>query len=244
MPARCNASKLLPKIFGGWLVCSGLMPAPSVAMMRGPDFDFSTPPPWSDANPDPIIVAPPGTTPSNPFLPPQPTAPRQPWIFAPVVVTNPSSVLWFDPEVAIGYIYNVQPAVDTPLFDQFTAPALPFNIDYQLFSTGGSTCSSNPDDYSSLIATITPNTVQDFSPLACFAIKGIDERNALDPLNTLAFNAGISFDKTGTVTVTQTPIPSPGPLPALGVGAALAWSRGLRRRVGKARSGHGARTTI
>jgi hypothetical protein len=137
--------------------------SPQFCNDEGSEFCFSPLLPWSNANPAPIIMAPPGTTPLNPFLP-------------------------------------------------------------------------------SLMATITPNVTQDFSPLACFAIKGIDERNALDPLDPLAFNAGISFDKTGTVTVTQAPIPSPSPLPALGVGAALAWSRGLRRRVGKARSGHGALT--
>jgi hypothetical protein len=56
----------------------------------------------------------------------------------------------------------------------------------------------------------------------------------LDPLNTLAFVAGIGFDRTGTVNVTQTPIPTPGPLPLAGAGMAYGWARGLRRRLGQA----------
>lgn len=69
------------------------------------------------------------------------------------------------------------------------------------------------------------------TPLACFAIKGISAQNALDPLNTTAFVAGISFDKAGSVTVSQTPIPTPGPLPLAGAGMAYGWVRGLRRRL-------------
>jgi hypothetical protein len=62
--------------------------------------------------------------------------------------------------------------------------------------------------------------------------------NMLDPTNTLAFNAGFTFDSTGTVSVTQTPITEfvdpasvPGPLPLFGVGAAFAYSRKLRNRI-------------
>ena len=63
----------------------------------------------------------------------------------------------------------------------------------------------------------------------------------LDPTDTMAFVAGVTFDSTGTASVTQTPIVQfvdpgsgdsvPGPLPLLGFGAAFAYSRKLRNRI-------------
>jgi hypothetical protein len=60
----------------------------------------------------------------------------------------------------------------------------------------------------------------------------------LDPTDTMAFVAGVTFDSMGTVSVTQTPITQfvdpasvPGPLPLFGVGAAFAYSRKLRNRI-------------
>ena len=176
-------------------------------------------------------LPPPGTDPINPFLPSPPQGISEPWVFDPVVVNDPGQVWWFDPEVSIGYIYNVADPLG-PLFDQYTAPDLPFNDTYELLSSGGAACGTNPEDFTTSLATITQNVPYDFTtPLACFAIKGISEQNALDPLNTTAFVAGISFDKAGTVTVSQTPIPTPGPLPLAGAGMAYGWARGLRRRL-------------
>jgi hypothetical protein len=177
------------------------------------------------------LLPPPGTDPANPFLPSPPQGISEPWVFDPVVVNDPGQVWWFDPEVSIGYIYNVADPLG-PLFDQYTAPDLPFNDTYELLSSGGGACGTNPEDFTTSLATITQNVPYDFTtPLACFAIKGISEQNALDPLNTTAFVAGISFDKAGTVTVSQTPIPTPGPLPLAGAGMAYGWARGLRRRL-------------
>jgi hypothetical protein len=183
------------------------------------------------------ILPPEGTSPVNPFLPPPPQRQDEPWVFPPVVVTDPGQVWWYDPDVAIGYIYQVTDPAG-PLFDQYTAPDLPFNDTYELLSSGGNACSGNPEDFTTSLATITQNVPYDFTtPLACFAIKGISEQNALDPLNTTAFVAGISFDRTGTVSVTQTPIPTPGPLPLTGAGVAYSWARGLRRRLNAASGG-------
>ncbi|MFM7549054.1 MAG: hypothetical protein ACKO8I_09300 [Cyanobacteriota bacterium] len=177
-------------------------------------------------------LPPAGTNPSEPLLPPRrPLLPNESWRFPPLWVGSPVGVFWLDPEFAIGYIYNVEDP-SGPLFDQFIAPDLPFNDQYELFSSGGSACSSNPDDFATPLATIAQDVPFHFtSPLACFAIKGINEKNALDPLNTLAFLAGVSFDRTGVVNVSQTPIPTPGPLPMAGAGMAYGWMRQLRRRL-------------
>jgi hypothetical protein len=189
-------------------------------------------------------LPPEGTNPANPWMPDPPQTINQPWVFPPVVVTDPNEIRWFDPEVAIGYIYNVADP-SGPLFDQYIAPDLPFNDTYELLSSGGSACSTDPADFTTPLATITQNVLFDLpSPLACFAIKGISEQNALDPLNTLAFVAGIGFDRTGTVSVTQTPIPTPGPLPLAGAGMAYGWARGLRRRLSQAATLKGASSRL
>lgn len=173
-----------------------------------------------------------GTSSLNPWMPPViPSRDDEPWIFPPTVVDNPDRIWWYDPEVAIGYVYNVADPLG-PLFDQYVAPDLPYNDTYELLSSGGSACSTNPEDFTTVLDTITQNVPYTFTtPLACFAIKGISEQNALDPLNTSAFVGGISFNKTGTVTVSQTPIPTPGPLPLAGAGMAYGWARRLRRRL-------------
>lgn len=177
----------------------------------------------------------PGSSPGNPLLPAPPPSANSPWIFPPVTISDPNDVIWFDPEVAIGYIFNISD-LSGPLFDQFTAPDLLFNDTYQLLGTSSSSCSVDPSDYNSPIATITQGIAYDFTtPIPCFAVKGIDPANALDPLNTQAFVSGISFNKTGSVSVTQTPIPTPGPLSLLGVAAMFHRARVLRSRVRSAK---------
>ncbi|MEB3169598.1 MAG: choice-of-anchor L domain-containing protein [Synechococcaceae cyanobacterium] len=186
----------------------------------------------------------PGGSPDNPLLPVPPANTNSTWVFPAFTVFDPGFVWWIDPEIATGYVYNV---TGGPLFDQFTAPDLPFNDTYQLFSSSlpGGACSTNGADFATPLGMglVTQQIPYDFpTPLPCFAIKGISIENALDPLNTSAFLAGVSFDATGTANVTQTPIntfgPSdvPGPLPILGAGAAFGWAKRLRSRVSR-RSG-------
>jgi hypothetical protein len=181
----------------------------------------------------------PGGSPENPLIPPPPASPQEPWVFPPILVT-PGQTFWFDPLVSIGYIINIASSSAPTLFDSFTAPVLPFNgvsSPYQLYSDGGA-CSSNADNYTTLIGSATPGVLFDFSTnLTCFAIKGISEENLLDPINTNAFIWGASFTDPATINVTQLPItkdynPStssvPAPLPILGGAAVLGSLRRLR----------------
>jgi len=181
----------------------------------------------------------PGGSPENPLIPPPPASPQEPWVFPPILVT-PGQTFWFDPLVSIGYIINIASSSAPTLFDSFTAPVLPFNgvsTPYQLYSDGGA-CSSNADNYTTLIGSATPGVLFDFSTnLTCFAIKGISEENLLDPINTNAFIWGASFTDPATINVTQLPItkdynPStssvPAPLPILGGAAVLGSLRRLR----------------
>ena len=182
----------------------------------------------------------PGGSPENPLIPPPPATPQDPWVFPPVLVT-PGQTFWFDPLVSIGYIFNIASSSATTLFDSFTPPILPFNdasTPYQLYSDGGA-CSTNPDNYSTLIGSATPGLLFDFTTdLTCFAIKGISEENLLDPINTNAFVWGATFTAQATVNVTQLPITTdfnppasssvPAPVPVLGGAAVLGSLRRLR----------------
>lgn len=185
-----------------------------------------------------------GQAPEVPVLPPppDPEVPDAPWVFPPVVITNPNDFFWFDPLVSIGYIYNV---TSGPKIEGFIAPILPFNNTYDMYglNAGASCSSSNPDDFTVSLGTAQgnspnpPYSVFNFaSPVDCFAVKGISAQNNLDPANTLAFLAGIKFNQAGVVSLTQTPIAVPGPLSVVGVGMAYGWTTRLRKRIKAARA--------
>lgn len=172
-----------------------------------------------------------GGSPETPLIPPTPANPTDPWVFPDFTVFDPGFTWWLDPDVAVGYTYNV---TGGPKFATYQAPTLPFDNDYELFGSSDS-CST----FTNSLGSITGGSQFSFgAPVSCFTIKGIDVANNLDPTNTSAFVAGVTFDSTGTVSVTQTPITQnvppvtvPGPLPLLGLGAALTYSRKLRKRL-------------
>jgi len=173
-----------------------------------------------------------GGRPETPLLPETPTSPTAPWVFPDFTVFDPGFTWWLDPDVAVGYIYNV---TGGPKFATYNAPTLPFDNNYELFGSSDS-CATFTNSLGPITGSGGPFTFG--SPVECFAIKGIDVANMLDPTNTMAFNAGFTFDSSGTVSVTQTPITEfvdpasvPGPLPLFGVGAAFAYSRKLRNRI-------------
>jgi hypothetical protein len=172
-----------------------------------------------------------GGSPEVPLMPEAPTSPTAPWVFPEFTVFDPGFTWWLDPDVAIGYIYNV---TGGPKFATYNAPTLPFDNNYELFGSSDS-CST----FTNSLGLITGGNQFSFgTAVDCFAIKGIDVANMLDPTDTMAFVAGVTFDSMGTVSVTQTPITQfvdpasvPGPLPLFGVGAAFAYSRKLRNRI-------------
>ena len=170
-----------------------------------------------------------GGSPEVPLIPPTPANPTDPWVFPAFTVFDPGFTWWLDPDVAVGYTYSV---TGGPLFASYQAPTLPFDNDYELFGSSDS-CST----FTNSLGSITGGSPFSFgTPVNCFAIKGIDVANMLDPTNTSAFVAGVTFDSIGTVNVTQTPITEfveavPGPLPLLGLGAAFAYSRKLKKRI-------------
>jgi hypothetical protein len=173
-----------------------------------------------------------GGRPETPLLPETPTSPTAPWVFPDFTVFDPGFTWWLDPDVAVGYIYNV---TGGPKFASYDPLPLPFDNNYELFGSSDS-CATFTNSLGPITGSGGAFTFG--SPVECFAIKGIDVANMLDPTNTMAFNAGFTFDSEGTVSVTQTPITEfvdpasvPGPLPLFGVGAAFAYSRKLRNRI-------------
>jgi hypothetical protein len=177
----------------------------------------------------------PGETPENPLLP---IVVEDGFEFS-FPVTDPSVTVFIDPPVAVGYNYVVSD-LGGPLFDSVTAPSLPGDTAFDLF-TSGDACST----YGVSQGVINAGVPFSFTtPVPCFSIQGIDVAEMLDPSDPLAFITGVSFDSPGSVTMTQTPITVdvpdsavPGPLPVLGMGAAFGWSRRLRRRQAQLRGG-------
>jgi hypothetical protein len=171
----------------------------------------------------------PGGSIEDPLLPPMPMEPDDPWVFPAIVVTDPDQDFWYDPIVSIGYIYSVDGG---PLFDKFTGPDLPHNDSYELFSTAGA-CSNDPNDFNVALGTATQLAGFTLPNLPCFAVKGINPVNLLDPMNTTAFVAALSFNAPGMPVVTQLPInfnyqPVPSPLSLFGAAAAFGSLRKLR----------------
>ncbi|MGB0659928.1 MAG: hypothetical protein ACPGNV_07075 [Mangrovicoccus sp.] len=143
-------------------------------------------------------------------------------------------IFWIDPEIAVGYVYEVTGAE----FASVTAPSFALIGD-----TDGYTLSANGHDFHLASGTsfnfLTPSVLAMLGSVNRFTISGIDMDLMLDPENASAFAAGISFTgvQPGGVFVTQTPMtvnitPGAVPLPPAGLallaGTGLLW--GFRKR--------------
>jgi len=142
----------------------------------------------------------PGTTPENPLLP--------------VIIDNSftfdfnvqaNQQVFIDPEVAIGYDYQVQSG------SNIASVFLPTNIgdgSYDLYLW---------DNVDYIFATaITGGFNYTFADggVNRFRVLGIEPTADLDPSNTSAFITGLTFTGPGTISMTQTPIVSQVPVPA------------------------------
>ena len=171
-------------------------------------------------------LVPPGSTPSNPLLPDEETVkPGQPWIFNPFEVSS-GRFTWIDPEVAIGYDYEI---LDGPNFKSVLLPTGIGDDKYSLYFFNVTT--GNYFFFSEVFGgepfnflTIVPEG------LSKFRILGIEENAGLDPLDPTAFVTGLTFVNSGTVNMTMTPItsnipsstviPEPATMILMGVGLA------------------------
>lgn len=178
---------------------------------------------------------PPGSSPANPILPPPVLPPRFGDICAidnciVIVIAsqtnqgNPETPIWIDPEVAIGYDYEV---VEGPNVATITMPEGFGDDEYELQVLNEVT-----QDYES-VATL--NALQPFDVTSLFAgglssfrVLGIEASAMVDPTDPLGFPTGLTFVSAGAVAVTMTAL-VPEPTTAL-MALAATLLAGTRRR--------------
>ncbi len=168
-----------------------------------------------------VNIAAPGSLPETALLPDNTDEPF--FDFAFNVGENGLGIefpIFIDPDVSIGYTYEVDPG--SPLVTSITVPAPLANGDSEfVLSFGG-------NDYTILAGEIFDVlSVNGGAGIDFFTISGIDTEEMLDPTDPQAFVTGLIFDSIGNVGITQTPIttfvssvnvPEPGSFALLGLG--------------------------
>lgn len=167
-----------------------------------------------------------GSTPYNPILPSNPGAGDGAWEFVnvPVSATNP---VWFDPEVAIGYVYQVNgsgPLISSVILPQGVGDG---RYDIYVWENG---------DWKLLQGNVLGGQTFSFgAAVDRFKVLGIEESAGLNPASPIAFSAGLVFDQNGTVNLSQhvisvTAVPEPSTYAMLGAGLAMLGMVARRRR--------------
>ena len=108
--------------------------------------------------------------------------------------------VYVDPDVAVGYIYQVDSASPLIVSAHF-ATVLTDPDGYQIYTLNAA---GERGDFLGNVA--VGGTFTFASAVSGFWLEGIDPINMLDPLNPQAFVAGFTFDRAGTVSLTQIPI--------------------------------------
>jgi len=153
-------------------------------------------------------------SPENPLLPEEDDTPEV-FDFT-FEVTEPSTPIFIDPIVAVGYDYVVHSGPNV------ASVILP-NIgdgEFDLYGWDGS-------DYSIFLGSVFAGVEFNFAPggVDRFRVLGIETEAGIDPTDANAFITGLTFVDTGTVDISQTPltvevdeVPAPVTLPLLAIG--------------------------
>ena len=134
-------------------------------------------------------------SPENPLLPVDDDTPDS-FDFS-FVVTEPSTPIFIDPIIAIGYDYIVSSGPN------MASVILP-NIgdgEYNIFGWDGS-------DFTTFLGDAFAGIAFDFGPLGVdqFRVLGIETSAMLDPLDDTAFVTGLTFVSAGAVAMSQIPV--------------------------------------
>ena len=111
---------------------------------------------------------------------------------------NTGGIVWIDPEVAIGYDYEV---FSSHLITHITIPSgYGDNVfDLYLRDTNGLWYDSGENIFGGQTYTLN-------SPVSAMSIRGIEATAMLSPTDPNAFVSGLTFDSNGTVVMTMTPV--------------------------------------
>ena len=157
------------------------------------------------------------TGPSAPILPPSPAVPFD----FPLFVT-PSTTIYVDPAVAIGYDYAIMGGINIA---SVTLPSVSgSNYDLCLWNGASFVCGTS----------LSAGVPYHFggNGVDRFRILGINPNAALDPTNPQAFVTGLTFTGSGAVDLTMTPITNAVPEPSTwlllvsGLAGIGVWRRG------------------
>jgi len=167
-----------------------------------------------------------GSTPYNPILPTNPGSGDGAWEFVnvPVSATNP---VWFDPEVAVGYVYQVNGA--GPLISSVILPQGIGDGRYDIYVWENG-------DWKLLQGNVLGGQTFSFgTAVDRFKVLGIEESAGLNPASPIAFSAGLVFDQNGTVNLSQhaisvSAVPEPATYAMMGAGLAMLGMVARRRK--------------
>ena len=111
---------------------------------------------------------------------------------------NTGGIVWIDPEVAIGYDYEV---FSSHLITHITIPSgYGDNVfDLYLRDTNGLWYDSGENIFGGQTYTLN-------SPVSAMSIRGIEATAMLSPTDPNAFVSGLTFDTNGSVVMTMTPV--------------------------------------
>jgi hypothetical protein len=134
-------------------------------------------------------------TPENPLLPINDDTPDE-FDFS-FTVTEPTTPIFIDPDIAIGYNYVVNSG---PNVASVILPNIGDGV-FDIFGWDGT-------DYNVLLGQALANIAFDFAAggVDMFQVLGIETSAMLDPTDSTAFVTGLTWTGTGIVDITQSPI--------------------------------------